>query len=141
MTDDASEATSSLDAEKAADAERRMLAAAVEATAETVVLTDEAGMILYVNRAFERVTGYTRAEAVGQSSRLLSSGRQGPEFYREMWATLGAGLPWRGELVNRRKDGELFTEEASITRVDAEGLGRFYVAVKHEIEREIEPEP
>jgi PAS domain S-box-containing protein len=122
--------------EAAADTERRLLAAAVDDAVEVVVLTDEAGTILYVNPAFERVTGYTRAEAIGSNPRMLKSGRQEPAFYREMWAMLGTGQPWQGEIVNRRKNGELYTEELSITPVEAKGIGRYYVGVKRDVTRE-----
>lgn len=119
------------------DNERRQLSAVIEQTAESIIITDAAGTILYVNPAFERITGYSRAEAVGQNPRFLKSGKQDNTFYQEMWATISAGGVWRGRLVNRRKDGKLYTEEETITPVrDENGVIVNYVAVKHDVTRE-----
>ncbi len=119
------------------DKERRQLSAVIEQTAESIIITDAAGAILYVNPAFERVTGYSRAEAIGQNTRFLKSGKQDKAFYEEMWATISAGGVWRGHLVNRRKDGSLYTEEETITPVrDENGVIVNYVAVKHDVTRE-----
>ena len=123
------------------DAERARLAAAIEQTAESVVITDPDANITYVNPAFERVTGYAAAEVIGQNPRILQSGVQTPELYADMWSTLTAGATWQGELVNRRKDGTTYTEEASITPiVDARGALTSYVAVKRDVThlREVE---
>ncbi|MCU0506563.1 MAG: PAS domain S-box protein, partial [Chloroflexi bacterium] len=97
------------------------LAAAIEQTTDAVIITDTLGDIQYVNPAFERVTGFAYEEAVGQNPRILKSGRQSDRFYRRMWRTLASGAPWRGELTNRRKDGTLFIEEASITPIVGPG--------------------
>ncbi len=128
-------------ARAAGDAERTRLATAIEQTAESVVITDPDANIVYVNPAFERITGYTGAEVIGRNPRMLQSGAQTPAFYADMWATLTAGATWTGELVNRRKDGTTFTEEASIAPVvDAQGALASYVAVKRDVThlREIE---
>ncbi|PJB32393.1 MAG: hypothetical protein CO109_04870, partial [Deltaproteobacteria bacterium CG_4_9_14_3_um_filter_65_9] len=77
------------------------LAMAVEQSAEGVILTDREGTILYVNPAFERITGYSREEAVGKSPRILRSGKQDESFYREMWGTLLRGEAWEGHFINR----------------------------------------
>jgi len=69
------------------------------------------------NPAFERVSGYTRDEVIGQNPRFLKSGLQTPWFYDAMWAALTNGLPWEADLVNRRKDGTLFTEETVISPI------------------------
>lgn len=95
--------------------------AAVEQAADAVVMTDADGKIQYVNPAFTAMTGYTREEAVGEYPRILKSGRQTPEFYRELWATIASGRVWQGEIINRRKDGTLYTEEMQITPVEAAG--------------------
>ncbi len=125
----------------AAEAERRRLAMAIEQSAESVVITDAAGVIEYVNPSFERVTGYTAAEALGQNPRLLQSGRQTRGFYEAMWNTLTDNRPWVGDVVNRRKDGSLFTEEAVISPVhDDAGTLTGYVAVQREVTREREAE-
>ncbi|RME46608.1 MAG: PAS domain S-box protein, partial [Caldilineae bacterium] len=120
-----------------AERERRLLATAIEQAAESVVITDSAGTILYVNPAFEAVTGYTRAEAIGRNPRILKSGKQDPAFYRHLWQTITAGEVWHGKFVNRHKDGSLFTEEATITPVrDAGGRITHFVAVKRNTTRE-----
>ena len=119
---------------RAAEAERERLVGAVEQTAESVVITTPDGTITYVNPAFERVSGYTAAEAIGQNPRLLQSGVQGPDFYREMWETLGAHRTWAGELVNRRKDGTLYIEEATISPIrDPDGSLTAFVAVQRDV--------
>ena len=113
------------------------LATAVEQAAETIVITDICGTILYANPAFEKTTGYTRAEAFGQNPRLLKSGKQDAEFYRRLWETIARGEIWSGHFINRRKDGVLYEEEATISPVrDAAGVIVNYVAVKRNVTRE-----
>ena len=122
----------------AAEAQRDLLATAVDQATESVVITDVDASILYVNPAFERVTGYRRHEVVGRNPRVLQSGRHTSGFYADMWQRLSAGEPWSGELVNRRKDGTLYTEEASISPVrDGSGTIRHFVAVKRDVTREL----
>jgi two-component system, cell cycle sensor histidine kinase and response regulator CckA len=122
---------------KRAEESQARLATAVEQAAETIVITDTRGTILYANPAFEKTTGYTRAEAIGQNPRLLKSGKQDPEFYRRMWEVLGRGETWSGQFTNRRKDGGIYQEEASISPVrDAAGAIVNYVAVKRDVTRE-----
>ncbi|MDX9980811.1 MAG: PAS domain S-box protein [Lentisphaeria bacterium] len=117
-----------------AEAERSRLAEAIEQSQETVVITDPNAAILYVNPAFERVTGYSRAEVMGQNPHLLKSGVQSQTFYEEMWRTLQSGRTWQGRLVNRRKDGMLYTEEATISPViGSAGEILNFVAVKRDI--------
>jgi PAS domain S-box-containing protein len=126
---------------EAGEAERTRLATAIEQTAESVVITDPDANIVYVNPAFERITGYTGAEVMGRNPRILQGGVHAPAFYADMWSTLTAGATWTGELVNRRKDGTRYTEEASITPVvDARGALASYVAVKRDVThlREVE---
>jgi len=119
---------------KQAEAERVRLAAAIEQAGEAVVVTDLDGTIQYVNPAFEQVTGYSRREAVGRNPRFLKSGRQDEAFYRNLWDTIGRGEIWRGRFVNRRKDGTLYTEEATISPVrDEKGAIVNYLAVKRDI--------
>jgi len=126
---------------KAADEERSRLSTALDQTAESVVITDPAGMILYVNPAFERNTGYLRREVIGQNPRFLKSGKHDAAFYRQMWATLARGEVWRGHLVNKRKDGRIFEEEATISPIrDAAGKIVNYMAVKLDVTREMELE-
>jgi two-component system sensor histidine kinase/response regulator len=112
----------------------RLQSAALEAASNSVVITDTAGTIQWVNPAFCHVTGYTKEEAIGQNPRVLKSGHQPADYYAEMWRTLAAGRGWRGEFVNRRKDGTLYTEDVTITPVrDAAGEIRHYVAIKQDI--------
>ncbi len=118
---------------------QRLLATAVEQAAEGIVITDTNGTIEYVNPAFETITGYPRDEAIGQNSRLLQSGRQERKFYTELWDTIGRGEVWRGQFVNRKKDGTLYREDAVISPVkDPTGRILNYVAVKHDRTLEIE---
>ena len=124
--------------------ERRLLeeqmrrsATAIEQLAETIMVTDLTGTIEYVNPAFTRLTGYSREEAVGKNPRILNSGKQSSAFYREMWDTLLRGEVWHGHVVNRRKDGTLFEEDATISPVrDDSGAVAHYVAVKRDVTQE-----
>lgn len=99
---------------------RRRLAAAVDQAAEAVVVTDREGTIQYVNPAFERITGYAQDEVLGQNPRILHSGKQDAAFYRDLWATLLDRRVWSGHLINKRKDGSLYEEEATISPVVSE---------------------
>jgi PAS domain S-box-containing protein len=110
------------------------LATAVEQAAEAVILTDTEGVTLYVNPAFERITGYSAAEAVGQTPRLLKSGLQDRAFYAALWSTIRSGRTWEGRFTNRRKDGGLFIEDASISPIREHESGRLigYVALKRD---------
>ncbi|HET6931484.1 MAG TPA: PAS domain S-box protein [Candidatus Acidoferrum sp.] len=109
-------------------------AAALEAAANPIVISQLDGTLIWVNRAFERLTGYTRAEAIGQTTRLLRSGQQSPSFYQQMWDTILSGQVWQGEMVNRRKDGSLYHEEMTITPVK-NGAGKIthFIAIKLDI--------
>ena len=115
------------------------LATAVEQAAEVIVITDSAGVILYANPAFEASTGFSLMEAIGQTPRILKSGQHDAEFYRQMWSTLQRGEVWNGHIINKRKNGMLFEEEATISPVrDAGGAIVNYVAVKRDVTREVE---
>ena len=121
--------------------EQDRLALAVEQAPETVILTDPAGTIVYVNPAFEQSTGYTRTEALGQNPRILKSGQQDAEFYRNMWAVLTAGKVWRGRLINRRRNGTLYVEEAMLAPIrDATGALVYYMAAKRDVTGAVERE-
>lgn len=110
------------------------LVAAVEQAADGVVITDTNGTIQYVNPAFTTMTGYTGDEVVGQNPRILKSGCQSDAVYRELWDTVRSGQVWRGELINRRKDGTLYTEEMRITPVRASnGKVISYIAIKQDV--------
>jgi len=100
----------------------------------SVVITDPAGNIEYANSKFIQVTGYTPAEILGKNPRVLKSGEQNPETYRELWQTIAAGKEWRGEFHNKKKNGELYWESASISPIrDLAGHITHYVAVKEDI--------
>lgn len=128
-------------AERVAQLKRERLFTAIEQFPDSVVITDRAGEIEYVNPAFERSSGYARAEVLRQNPRVLKSGQQDDAFYREMWATLTDGRSWTGRMVNRRKDGTLYTEDASISPVrDVRGVIVSFVAVKRDVTRQLELE-
>jgi PAS domain S-box-containing protein len=131
-----------MQAATASEGERlRRLAAAVNAAAESIIVTDAGSHIVYVNPAFERMTGFTSDEALGQHIRFLKSGKHDAAFYAAMWKVLHAGQSWHGCFVSRRKDGSLFEEEATISPVrDETGRVTQYVAVKRDITREQELE-
>ena len=116
------------------DAERAALARALDQASEAVVMTDRDGQIQYVNAAFSAMTGYSAAEAIGHSPRILKSGNQDPRFYEDLWKTVRAGKTWCGTLTNRRKDGSLYSEEMNITPVrDAGGAISGYIAIKQDV--------
>jgi diguanylate cyclase (GGDEF)-like protein/PAS domain S-box-containing protein len=107
---------------------------AIEQTPASVVITDPQGGIQYVNPRFTEVTGYSTAEVLGQNPRMLHSGRTAEADYRDLWGKLTSGQVWHGELMNKRKNGELYWEDASIAPVkDAAGRVTHYVGVKIDI--------
>ncbi len=110
------------------------LATAIEQSPVSVMITDANGQIEYVNPAFTRITGYAPEEALGGNPRMLKSGKQEPALYQELWATIGAGKSWHGELVNRRKHGSLYTQELTIAPVrDAAGRVTHFVAISQDV--------
>lgn len=112
----------------------RTLSQAVEQSPASVVITTRDGSISYVNPKFSQVTGYSLQEVLGKNPRLLRSGHQPREFYKQMWDTINAGNEWRGEFCNRRKNGELFWEYAVIAPVkDRGGHVRHFVAIKEDV--------
>jgi PAS domain S-box-containing protein len=122
---------------RSAETELELLHLAVEQCAETIVVTDARGSIVYANPAFERITGYSRAEVLGKNPRFLKSGKHDEAFYRAMWEVLVRGETWTGHVINRRKDGTLFEEESAISPVrDAKGATVNFVAVKRDVTRE-----
>jgi len=120
---------------------QQRLSTAIEQIAEAVMITDTEGTILYVNPAFEQVSGYTRGDAIGRHPRILKSGKQENAVYQQLWRTISAGKAWEGRLVNRRKDGTLYTGDLIITPVrDQQGEIVNYVATQHDVSREIQLE-
>jgi PAS domain S-box-containing protein len=123
-----------LTASARAESDLARLVAVVDHTADSVMMVDRGGRITFVNAAFERMTQYSRDEVIGRSPSLLKSGLQPDAFYKRMWATIAAGQQWEGELVDRRKDGSFFTQEAIISPIrDAEGNLTGYVAVNRDV--------
>lgn len=114
-------------------AEKKLIQA-VEQSPETVVITDPAGRIEYVNPRFTELTGYSREEVLGENPRILKSGYHQEEFYQELWQTISSGQKWTGEFLNLKKNGEKFWEQSSITPIfDQSSEIISYVAVKKDI--------
>ncbi len=112
----------------------RKLSLAVLQSPVSIVITDLEGRIEYVNPAFSQISGYSAEEARGQNPRLLKSNRTPRETYQELWATLAAGKVWRGEFINRRKDGTEYVEAATISPLrQTDGRVTHYVGVKEDI--------
>jgi two-component system, cell cycle sensor histidine kinase and response regulator CckA len=119
--------------QKAEDALRKLWRA-VEQSADLVIITDRDGVIEYVNPAFEVLTGYSREETIGQTPRMLKSEEQTPEIYKELWQTVLSGTVFRGILANRKKSGEIFFAEKTITPLrDAEGKITHFISNDRDI--------
>jgi two-component system cell cycle sensor histidine kinase/response regulator CckA len=117
-----------------AEAASRLQVAALEAAADAIVITDHTGEIVWVNPTFTVLTGYPAREALGRQPReLLKSGRHAAPFYAEMWSTLKQGRVWRGEIFNRRKNGEIYLEDQTITPVTSGGRITHFVAIKRDL--------
>ena len=126
--------TSEIADRKAAQGRLQLQAAALEAAANSIVITDVTGTIIWVNSAFTHLTGYPAEEALGQNPRILGSGKHDAAFYVNLWKTVTSGGVWHGEVTNRRKDGSLYEEEMTITPVRAEsGEITHFVAIKQDI--------
>jgi len=110
-------------------------AAALKAAANAIVITDFHGTIMWVNHAFTAMTGYREEEVSGKNPRLLKSGEQPESYYAELWSTISSGRLWKGEIVNRRKDGTTYTEEMTITPViqDGNAANTHFIAIKQDI--------
>jgi PAS domain S-box-containing protein len=119
----------------------RTLAHAIEQAPTSIVITDHEGAIIYVNPYFCHITGYSAEEALGQNPRLLKSGEQGSAIYESMWNTITHNNTWRGELVNKSKDGRLFWESVAISPIcDENGDIVNYIAIKENIDHSKELE-
>ena len=126
---------------KEAQKAMEMLSTAVEQAGDIVFITDPGGEITYVNPAFERITGYTAKEAIGQTPRILKSGQKEINFYRNMWEQLLAGKSWKGHYRNRRKDGSFYEVDSIHSPVfNEEGQLTHIIAVHHDISDRIELE-
>jgi two-component system cell cycle sensor histidine kinase/response regulator CckA len=113
----------------------QLQSAALDSAADGIVITDPDGIIEWVNSAFTELTGYTAEEAVGKHHRdLVNSGKQARAFYKDLWETILAGRTWRGELINRRKDGSLYTSAQAVTPIpDAAGVVTHFVAIQQDV--------
>ncbi len=121
-------------ARKQVENQLRQLWQAIEQSPATIVITDPDGRIEYANPKFTATTGYTLGEALGQNPRILKSGHTPSDEYRQLWATISAGREWHGEFHNKKKDGELYWEWASISPIlNAQGEITNYLAVKEDI--------
>lgn len=119
---------------KEAEDEIKKLNSAINQSSASIVITDLNGMIQYVNPGFTKITGYSFEEAIGQNPSILSSGNHDDKFYQNMWDTILAGKTWKGEIINRKKNRELYWENASISPVVNEnGESTSFVAVKTDI--------
>ncbi len=119
----------------------RKLSQAVEQSAASVIITDQRGIIEFVNPAFTAITGYSQDEAIGKSAAMLTAGQTSREIYRNLWETINGGGTWRGELLNRRKNGELYWDTATISPVRGEkGEITHFAAVQEDITRRKEVE-
>jgi PAS domain S-box-containing protein/putative nucleotidyltransferase with HDIG domain len=120
---------------KITEAVLNLQSSALNAAANAIVITDRDGVIEWVNPAFTKLTGYEFDEALGKNpSQLVKSGRHEPGFYQRMWETILSGQVWQGEMINRRKDGQLYTEEQTITPLPAsDGKITQFIAIKQDI--------
>ncbi|MGD8285540.1 MAG: PAS domain S-box protein [Desulfobacterales bacterium] len=118
-----------------------LLVTAVESTAEAIIITDLNGTIQYVNPAFERITGYSRSDAMDQPISILNSGKHDKSFFDAMWDTLQRGDIWQGRILNRKKDGSHFESEATVSPVkNNQGEMINYVSVQRDITHEVQLE-
>jgi PAS domain S-box-containing protein len=134
--DSAKRVATALSKEKytSASQRQRLLMHALEQSPATIIVTDAEGKIVYANPKFVETTGYSVEEALGRNPRLLKSGETSPGEYRSLWKTITAGKEWHGTFHNRRKNGDLYWERASISPVfDADGQIANYMAVKEDI--------
>lgn len=109
-----------------------LLSTALEAAANAVMITDKDGKVIWINRAFTELSGYSSDEITGQTPRLLKSDKHNDSFYRNMWETISCGKVWKGEVVNKRKDGSLVKVRATITPVLSDDGGQIthYIALQ-----------
>ena len=110
------------------------LATVVEQSGDSIVITDTTGNIQYVNPGFEQTTGYSIQEVMGKNPSIMKSGKESPAFYKQLWDTIAAGQEWTGHFSNKKKDGSLYEEDATISPVrDDTGKIVAYVAVKRDV--------
>ncbi len=116
------------------EAQIRILSTAIEQSYNTIIITDLAGNIVFANKAFESISGYSREEVLGKNPRILKTDHHSPDVYKELWQRISSGDVWRGEFYNKRKDGSCYWENATISPVkDSEGKIINYLAIKEDI--------
>jgi two-component system cell cycle sensor histidine kinase/response regulator CckA len=121
---------------KRAEEQLQLQSAALEAAANAILITDSEGRIVWANSAFTTLTGYSREEILGKNPRVLKSGEQPKNYYAEMWSTISSGQVWQGEIINRRKDGTIYTEDMTITPLAANAghqTNKYYIAIKQDV--------
>jgi len=119
---------------KKSEQQLRKLQRAVDQSSASIVITDVGGKIEYVNKRFTLITGFDPEEVIGHNPRILKSGLMKPDMYAQLWKTILSGKEWKGELCNKKKNGELFWEDVSISPIrDPEGNVTHFVAVKEDI--------
>jgi len=118
--------------------QQQLLVHAIDQSYDSIVLTDDQAIIEYVNPAFSRITGFSHDEAIGENPRILKSGKHPDKFYEQIWKQLTSGNTWKGRIINKRKDGVEYQEEATISPViNSAGSIHHYVAVKRDVTREV----
>jgi len=128
---------SDITARKQAEEATQRLMVAIDQSVEGIMFSDLEGKVIYINSGYEKICGYRRDELIGQKPALLKSGKHSLEFYRGLWQTILRGEVWRGRFINKRKDGSLFEEEATITPIrSAQDEIISFVATKHDLTRE-----
>ena len=121
---------------KQAEEKIRRYSQAIEQSGEAVIITNQDGVIEHVNSAFTATTGYTEADALGSTPRILKSGKQSEAFYEELWGTIVCGQVWQGKVVNRKKDGENYPAILTVSPIKNEaGVVTHYVGVQQNLEK------
>jgi PAS domain S-box-containing protein len=109
----------------------RLHSIALQTAANAIMITDKEGIVIWINPAFTKLTGFTSEDIVGRSPRLLKSGKHEEKFYKNLWDTIIAGKVWNGEMINKRKDGTLYTDRTTITPVvNEENETTNFIAIK-----------
>lgn len=133
--------TIDLTQERAREADLHRLGTAIEQAVESIVITNPDAVVEYVNPAYEKITGYSRAESIGKRISIVKSGIHDEDFYSNVWSTISGGQTWQGEFLNRRKNGDLFHQRATISPIfGPDGKIVNYVSVQHDITHEVELE-
>jgi PAS domain S-box-containing protein len=119
---------------KKAEQQIILLSKSIEQSPVSIVITDPNGNVEYVNQKFSELTGYNVHEVIGQNPRILKSGNQSKEFYQKMWGTIIAGNDWKGEMHNKKKNGELYWESVAISSIEnEEGEILHFIGVKEDV--------